>query len=120
MTGTGDEKYGFRLNSDMKRGKFKVGESVNYSRWESEMEANSGFPGIYQVTNMEPIARLYDENCDGGYGGAIPGWKLSRCCQQVGYNNLIENTRATDYIKGSGYLQYEPIQGTGNQGTSKP
>lgn len=44
VTGTGDEKYGFRLNSDMKRGKFKVGESVNYSRWESEMEANSGFP----------------------------------------------------------------------------
>ena len=53
VTGTGDEKYGFRLNSDMKRGKFKVGESVNYSRWESEMEANSGFPGIYQVTNMD-------------------------------------------------------------------
>lgn len=111
MTGTGDEKYGFRLNSDMKRGKFKVGESVNYSRWESEMEANSGFPGIYQVTNMEPIARLYDENCDGGYGGAIPGMNMSDAANMVGYNNLIENTRATDYIKGSGYLQYEPIKG---------
>lgn len=111
VTGTGDEKYGFRLNSDMKRGKFKVGESVNYSRWESEMEANSGFPGIYQVTNMEPIARLYDENCDGGYGGAIPGMNMSDAANMVGYNNLIENTRATDYIKGSGYLQYEPIKG---------
>ena len=108
VTGTGDEKYGFRLNSDMKRGKFKVGESVNYSRWESEMEANSGFPGIYQVTNMEPIARLYDENCDGGYGGAIPGMNMSDAANMVGYNNLIENTRATYYIKGSGYLQYEP------------
>ena len=111
VTGTGDEKYGFRLNSDMKRGKFEVGESVNYSRWESEMEANSGFPGIYQVTNMEPIARLYDENCDGGYGGAIPGMNMSDAANMVGYNNLIENTRATDYIKGSGYLQYEPIKG---------
>lgn len=111
VTGTGDEKYGFRLNSDMKRGKFKVGESVNYSRWESEMEANSGFPGIYQVTNMEPIARLYDENCDGGYGGAIPGMNMSDAANMVGYNNLIENTRATDYIKGSGYLQYEPTKG---------
>ena len=111
VTGTGDEKYGFRLNSDMKRGKFKVGESVNYSRWESEMEANSGFPGIYQVTNMEPIARLYDENCDGGYGGAIPGMNMSDAANMVGYNNLIENTCATDYIKGSGYLQYEPIKG---------
>ncbi len=111
VTGTGDEKYGFRLNSDMKRGKFKVGESVNYSRWESEMEANSGFPGMYQVTNMEPIARLYDKDCDGGYGGAIPGMNMSDAANMVGYNNLIENSRATDYLKASGYLQFEPIKG---------
>ena len=63
------------------------------------------------MTNMEPIARLYDENCDGGYGGAIPGMNMSDAANMVGYNNLIENTRATDYIKGSGYLQYEPIKG---------
>ena len=62
------------------------------------MEANSGFPGIYQVTNMD-IARLYDENCDGGYGGAIPGMNMSDAANMVGYNNLIENTRATDYIE---------------------
>ena len=55
-----------------------------------------------------PTARLYDENCDGGYGGAIPGMNMSDAANMVGYNNLIENTRATDYIKGSGYLQYEP------------
>ena len=33
---------------------------------------------------------------------------MSDAANMVGYNNLIENTRATDYIKGSGYLQYEP------------
>lgn len=110
VVGTGDEKYGFRLNSDVKRGKFKMGESISYSRWEAEMEANSGFPGIYQVTNMEPLAPLYDENNEGGYGGALPGMGMSDACNMVGFNNLIDNTGANDYISASGYLQYEPIK----------
>ena len=52
VIGTGDTKFGFRLNSDVKLGKWKMGESISYSRWEADMEAGSGFPGIYQVTNM--------------------------------------------------------------------
>lgn len=111
VIGTGDEKYGFRLNSDMKRGKFKIGESISYSRWEAEMEAGTGFPNMYQVTNIEPFARLYDEDCEGGYGGAIPGMNMSDAANMVGFNNLIENKSATDYLKASGYLQYEPIKG---------
>lgn len=111
IVGTGDQRYGFRLNSDMKTGKFKVGESVNYGHWDAEMEANSGFPGIYQVTNIEPIARLYDDSCDGGYGGAIPGMNMSDAANMVGFNNLVQNNGSNDYIKGSVYLIYEPIKG---------
>lgn len=40
---TGDEKFGFRVNSDVKRGKFKIGESVSYSRWTANLEASSGY-----------------------------------------------------------------------------
>ena len=40
---------------------------------QADLESNSGFSSIYQVTNMEPLAFLYDENNDGGYGGAISG-----------------------------------------------
>lgn len=110
VTGTGDQKFGFRLNSDVKRGRFKMGESISYSRWQSDMEANSGFPGIYQVTNMEPLAPVYDENNEGGYGGAIAGMGMSDACNMVGFNNLIDYTGANDYISASGYLQYEPIK----------
>ncbi|CAK7021165.1 MAG: TonB-dependent receptor P3 [Bacteroides rodentium] len=110
VEGTGDEKYGFRLNSDMTRGKFKIGESVNYSRWESEMEVGTGFPALYQLSNIEPIARLYDPDCEGGYGGAIPGMNMSDAANLIGFNNLVDNMRAYDYIKASGYLQYEPIK----------
>lgn len=111
VIGTGDEKYGFRLNSDVKRGNFKVGESISYSRWEAELEAGSGFPTMYQVTNMEPLAFVYDENNEGGYGGAILGMGMSDAANMVGFNNLIENTDANDYLSASGYIQYEPIKG---------
>lgn len=109
--GTGDEKFGFRLNSDVTIGKFKMGESVNYSRWSADLEPNSGFSSIYQVTNMEPLAPLYDPNNDGGYGGAIAGMGMSDAGNQVAYNNLIDYTSSNDYIAGSAYLQYEPIKG---------
>ena len=108
---TGDEKFGFRLNSDVTRGKFKMGESVSYSRWSADLEANSGFSSIYQVTNMEPLAFLYDENNDGGYGGAISGMGMSDAGNQVAFNKLIDNTSSNDYIAASGYLQFEPTKG---------
>lgn len=110
VIGTGDTKYGFRLNSDVKRGNFKMGESVSYSRWESDLEASSGFPSMYQVTNIEPLTFVYDKNNDGGYGGAIAGMGMSDAANVVGYNKLVENTAANDYIAASGYLQYEPIK----------
>lgn len=110
VIGTGEEKYGFRLNSDVKRGKFKMGESVSYSRWEADLEANSGFPSMYQVTNIEPLAFVHDENNDGGYGGAIAGMGMSDASNLVGFNNLVQYTSANDYIAASGYLQYEPIK----------
>lgn len=106
---TGDKKYGFRVNSDVKRGKFKMGESVSYSRWEADLEASSGFPSMYQVTNIEPLAFVYDESNDGGYGGAIPGMGMSDAGNVVGFNKLVEYTSGNDYIAASGYLQYEPI-----------
>lgn len=110
VIGTGEKKYGFRLNSDVVRGKFKMGESVSYSRWEADLEANSGFPSMYQITNIEPLAFVYDSNNDGGYGGAIAGMGMSDAANIVGYNNLVEDTSANDYISASGYLQYEPIK----------
>ena len=65
---------------------------------------------MYQVTNIEPLAFVYDKNNDGGYGGAIAGMGMSDAANVVGYNKLVENTAANDYIAASGYLQYEPIK----------
>lgn len=107
---TGDEKFGFRVNSDVKRGKFKIGESVSYSRWTANLEASSGFPNMYQVTNIEPLVSVYDPNNEGGYGGAVEGMGMSDAANVVGYNDLVDNTTTSNYISASGYLQFEPIK----------
>lgn len=110
VIGTNSHKYGFRLNSDIKRGKFKMGESVSYGRQADRPEANTGFPGMYQTTNIEPLVSVYDLNNEGGYGGAVAGMGMTDAANPVAFNNLIRTKEATDYITASAYLQYEPIK----------
>lgn len=108
VEGTGSEGFGFRLNSDVTRGKFKLGESVSYGRSSFIPEPNTGFPGMFQVTNIEPLVSIYDENNKGGYGGAIAGMGMTDAANPIAFNNLIKQQRATDHISASGYIQYEP------------
>lgn len=109
IVGTDSEKFGFRLNSDVRRGKFKMGESISYGRKSSTPEADTGFPGMYQTTNIEPLVSVYDPENDGGYGGAVPGMGMSDAANPVAFNNLIKTKNANDYISASAYIQYEPI-----------
>lgn len=110
VEGTGSDGFGFRLNSDVKRGNFKMGESVSYGRNTYRPEPNTGFPGMFQTTNIEPLVSVYDENNEGGYGGAIPGMGMTDAANPVAFNNLINQKRATDHIAASAYVQYEPIK----------
>lgn len=110
VVGTNSSKLGFRLNSDVKIGKFKVGESVSYGQSNIKPEANTGFPGMYQTTNIQPLIHVYDENNEGGYGGAIPGLGMTDAANPVAFNNLIDQKNITDYFTASGYVLYEPIK----------
>lgn len=110
IIGTDSKKYGFRLNSDVKRGKFKMGESVSYGRKERTEQEESGFEGMYQVSNIEPLIPVYDDNNEGGFGGAMKGMGMSDAANPVGYNLLVDSKYNTDYITASGYLQFEPIK----------
>jgi len=110
VEGTGSDSFGFRLNSDVKRGNFKMGESVSYGRNTYRPEPNTGFPGMFQTTNIEPLVSVYDANNEGGYGGAIAGMGMTDAANPVAFNNLIQQKRATDYISASAYIQYEPIK----------
>lgn len=111
VIGTDESKYGVRLNSDMKRGIFKVGESFGYTHWKSTPEVNTGFPGMYQVTNIEPLVFLYDSNNEGGYGGAIAGMGMSDAANPVAFSNLVRRNKNKDYLSLSGYISVEPLKG---------
>ncbi|MEG0891107.1 MAG: TonB-dependent receptor [Bacteroidales bacterium] len=110
VVGTDSRKYGFRLNSDVVRGKFKVGESVSVSFMETTPEENSGFPGMFQVTNIEPLVSVYNEKNEGGYGGAIPGMGMSDAGNPVAFNNLIDTKIKNNNVAASAYVQYQPIK----------
>lgn len=107
---TGSQKYGFRINSDVKKDKFKMGESVSYGRKVWEPSESSGFEAMYQVTNIEPLVSVYDANNECGYGGAVTGMGMSDAGNPVAFNNLIETQYDNDYITASAYVQYEPIK----------
>lgn len=111
VIGTDSEKYGFRINSDVKRGKFKIGESINYGRGVQRPEANTGFPGMYQTTNIQPLIHLYDANNEGGFGGAIPGLGMTDAANPVAFNQLISTKDANDYLAASGYVSFQPLDG---------
>lgn len=110
VVGTDSEKFGFRLNSDVKRGKFKMGESVSYGRQTDTPEANTGFPGMYQTSNIQPLIHVYDDKNEGGFGGAIPGLGMTDAANPVAFNKLVKTQNASDYITASAYIQYEPIK----------
>lgn len=109
VANTSAVKYGFRLNSDVIRGNFKMGESISYGKKTDRPEANTGFPGMFQTTNIQPLIFVYDDKNEGGYGGAIAGLGMTDAANPVAFNNLIDTKNENDYITASAYLQYKPI-----------
>ena len=109
--GTSSDKFGFRLNSDVMRGRWRIGESVNFGHEDVIPVESSGFDAMYQVTNIEPLIFLYDENNDGGYGGAVAGMGMSDAGNPVAFNKLIDTRHHYDGLSGSAYISYSPIDG---------
>lgn len=110
VIGTDETKYGFRMNSDVVRGKFKLGESLSYNQWKATPEYNTGFHGMFQVMNIEPLVFVYDEHNNGGFGGAVPGMDMSDAANPVAFSKLVRQSNSSDYLSASGYIQFEPIR----------
>ena len=109
VTGTNADKYGVRINSDVTRGKFKFGESINYGHTTEKPEAETGFPGMFQTTNIQPLIHVYNPDNEGGYGGAIAGLGMTDAANPVAFNNLIDTRNSNDNFAASGYIQYNPM-----------
>ena len=111
MVGTDAKQYGVRLNSDMDiNSKIKVGQSVNYSSKTVHPEEESGFPGMFQATNIQPLVSVYDETMEGGYGGAIQGMGMTDASNPVGTNHLRNTENTYSDLNLSFYGEYNPIK----------
>ena len=109
--GTSSDKFGFRLNSDVRRGGWGIGESVNFGHEDVIPVESSGFDTMYQVTNIEPLVFVHDESNDGGYGGAVAGMGMSDAGNPVAFNELIDTRNGYDALTASAYLSYSPMEG---------
>ncbi len=111
MVGTDSKQYGVRLNSDMDiNSKIKVGQSFNYSSKTVHPEEASGFPGMFQATNIQPLVSVFDDSMEGGYGGAISGMGMTDASNPVG-TNFLKNTENTySDLNLSFFAEYSPIK----------
>lgn len=107
IVGTDAEKYGIRINSDITVSKrIKVGESFNYGRAKRRPEEDSGFPGMFQTTNIQPLIPVYEANNEGGFGGAMPGMGMTDAANPVGVNKLVDTRYSAHDFDMSVYGEY--------------
>ena len=98
-----------RVNSDLKKGNFKAGESISYGRTTTDYVTNTGTEAGYQVIAMPPIIPVYDPKKEGGFGGTDKALDEPDPSNPIGFNNLTKNQDDRDYFSLSGYAQYEFI-----------
>jgi TonB-linked SusC/RagA family outer membrane protein len=109
---TGLERYNFRVNSDFKKGRFKVGEniSLSYSN-QAPMADNGGRSLLEHAIKMAPYLPVYNSDNLGGFQGptsAIDGQDAENPVRIMELNSREQNTL---YILGNLYGELEILKG---------
>lgn len=113
-TDTWAKRWSIRVNSDFTSGSLKFGESVLVGREENEYVNGDagGRPPHYQVLAMAPTVSPYstDPNDEDGFSGPTVGYS-DAAINIIGNNVLRDDIGSNDYLKATGYVEYEPITG---------
>ncbi|MDP4184998.1 MAG: TonB-dependent receptor [Bacteroidota bacterium] len=105
-------RYSFSVNSDHKRGKFKFGESLLYSRADQKfMTFLHDGNMLLDMVKAIPTMPIYDSNRLGGYGGADNQIQKAITLNVIGVNNLLKSTTQRFRFLGNAYGEYEFIPG---------
>lgn len=100
---TGFERYSFRVNSEARRGRFRVGQNAAVSR--SERDNVVGFP-LIDVLRFQPIIPVRDPNNASGYGygsGTATAFTATFGTNPVGAFEREDNTDTFNRIVGNLY-----------------
>ncbi|MFA8435272.1 MAG: SusC/RagA family TonB-linked outer membrane protein [Marinifilaceae bacterium] len=103
------EKYGLRLNSDYKKGRIKIGESVSINRKVGNSLRTTGYGTNYDMLYCLPLISVYDENNLGGFGGSKD--EMGNVKNPVGNAKLPKIEYTEDYITADAYAQIDIIEG---------
>jgi len=103
---TNNERMSLRLNSDFKKGIFRIGESVSIGRSEGSGRFNNLY-SFYALSRMSPLTPIYD-NTESGYGSQLNIGGFGN----TGENPILENELNKDTwdevkIMLSGYVEVD-------------
>lgn len=106
---TKNERMSLRLNSDLKKGIFKIGESVSVGRSEGSGRFNNLY-SFYALSRMSPLTPIY-ANTESGYGSQmnISGLENQQT-NPILENELNKNTWDEVKIMLSGYLEVDLLK----------
>lgn len=106
------ERTSFRINSDFNSGKFKFGESINYSKIDQNFMTflHTGTSMIY-ILNAIPTLPVHDPSTIDGYSSASQTIHGSYTANAIGFNNLIDSETDRYRFMGNVYGEYEFLKG---------
>ncbi len=113
VTTTDNEKMGLRINSDLKKGKFKFGESFSINRWIGKSrgtgEWNSSH-SFYQLSRMVPLVPIYDNSTESGYGAQSSDAGFQKSPNPITKMKLDDNEYDNINIMASGYMDFNILE----------
>jgi TonB-linked SusC/RagA family outer membrane protein len=108
---TGFERFSFRVNSEMRRGRLKVGQTAALSRFERDNMV--GFP-LVDALILTPVIPVRDPNNLGGYGfgaGTDVDFTATFGTNPVGAFEREDNTDLVHRVLGSLYGEFNLVGG---------
>jgi TonB-linked SusC/RagA family outer membrane protein len=111
MRGTGFERLLFRVNTEARLNRFKIGENLSLGRTIKQLPAyGGGGNAIQNVIKQSPHVRVYNPANEGGFGGAGPTDNLD-AGNPVGLEALIDDVDYNNRLLGNVYASLEIVKG---------
>ena len=100
-------RYGFRVNSDFKQGRFKFGESIGYTKVDQRFMTfvHTG-TNLGYIVNAIPTLPVYDENTIDGFSSASQTIHGSYTANAIGFNSLKDSKTDRYRFIGNAYGEY--------------
>lgn len=101
------ERYSFRVNSDVRRGRLTLGENIALNRsFKNNLDlSGDGLSPLNEAVRLPPAIPIYDSTKPSGYGTGDQ-YIISFGTNPVGLMNLRDNTRRTNGSFGTLYGEY--------------